>query len=95
MIAAALLCYAIAMIAEVCYTITIDINLVLALAAAFSKQPNAEQLDLYELFGRALGAFDFEAAKAEGALGEKIGAKIYDRAIAQALDTPLGEAQPA
>lgn len=83
----------VAMIAEVCYTILIDIQMVLSLAGAYGKQPNAEQLDLYELFGRGLGAFDFEGAKKEGGLGEKIGAKIYDRAIAQSLGTPLADAQ--
>jgi hypothetical protein len=83
----------VALLAELCYTILIDINLVLALAAAHGRQPNAETLDVYEIFGRALGAFDFEAAKAEGDLPDKVGAKIYDRAIAQSLATPLADAQ--
>lgn len=84
----------VALMAELCHTVLIDINLCFDLAAAYSKQLNAAQTDLLEeIFGKALGSFDWEAAKAEGDLGARIGAKIFDRAIVQALGSDLGEAQ--
>ena len=85
---------AIALIAELCHTIVIDIRMCFDIAAAYSRVLTAAQSDLLEeIFGRALGAFDYDAAKTEGAAGQKLGAKIYDRAIAQAVGSDLGEAQ--
>jgi hypothetical protein len=67
--------------------------MIINLAAAYGKQvgPLTEQAE--GIFGRALGAFDYEAAREEGDALAKIGAKIYDRAIVQALGSDLADAQ--
>ncbi len=85
---------AIALVAELAYTLLIDVKMVFDMAAAYGKQLNAGQMDaFYEMFAHALGAFDVEEAKASGNFGARIGAKIFDRAIAQTLGSDLGEAQ--
>jgi hypothetical protein len=84
----------VALLAELAYTVLIDVKMIFNVAAAMSKAMNAGQIELVEeIFGRALGAFDFDAARAEGSTGEKIGAKIYDRAVVQPLGTGFAEAQ--
>ncbi len=84
----------IALMAEVVYSLKIMLDMLFQLAAAHERQLNAGQVELVEeIFGRALGAFDYDAAKKKGNALDQIGAKIYDRAISQTVGLPIADAQ--
>jgi hypothetical protein len=85
---------AVALVAELCATLQIDVKLLFDLAAAYGKMLNAGETDLIlDVLARSLGAFDVEEAKASGKFAERIGAKIFDRAIVQTIGSDYGEAQ--
>jgi hypothetical protein len=85
---------AVALVAELAYTVRLDMKLLFDLAAAYSRQMNAGQADvIYELFARALGGVDVAEAKQAGDLARRVGAKIFERAIQHPLGSDLGDAQ--
>ncbi|GIW72720.1 MAG: hypothetical protein KatS3mg102_2262 [Planctomycetota bacterium] len=86
-----------AVVSELLYVLKLCVDLIFALAAAQRRRMDAGQVELVcDVLGSALGAFDWEGAKAKaseqgGDAREALGAKIYDRAIVQPLsqDHPL------
>jgi len=84
----------IAIIAEMLYAMRLIFTLVFQVGAAHSKLVNAGDTPFFEeVFGKALGNFDYEKAKESGAATTQIGQKIFDRAIAQCVGTSLADAQ--
>jgi len=84
----------VALVAELLYTAKLDVDLMFEIAAAFEKQLNAGQTELFEeAFGRGLGNFDYDKARQDGNALDQIGAKIYDRAIIQTVGSSLADAQ--
>ncbi|HVY63030.1 MAG TPA: hypothetical protein VHF22_15340, partial [Planctomycetota bacterium] len=84
----------VAQVAEMLYAMKLAVDTVFQVGAAYEKQMNAGAADLFEeAFGKALGAFDYEAAKKGGSPLDEIGKKIFDRAIAQTVGSPLSDAQ--
>lgn len=84
----------VAIIAEMLYALRLIFMVVFQVGAASEKQVNAGDTAYFEeIFGKALGAFDYDAAKAKGNALEQVGHKIFDRAIAQTVGSSLADAQ--
>jgi hypothetical protein len=84
----------VAIIAEMTYAMRLIFMLVFQVGAAHEKLVNAGDTPFFEeIFGRSLGAFDYDKAKESGNPLEQIGQKIFERAIAQTIGSNLADAQ--
>ena len=84
----------IAIIAEMLYAMRLIFTMIFQVGAAHERQVNAGDTPFFEeVYGKGLGAFDFEKAKAAGNALDQIGMKIFDRAIVQTIGSGLGDAQ--
>lgn len=82
------------LVAELLYATKLCVDLVFKVGAAHDRMVTADKVELFgEVFGRSLGAFDYETAKKAGNALEQVGQKIFDRAIAQTVGGSLGDAQ--
>jgi hypothetical protein len=85
---------AVAVIAELFFAMDLAIGVVFEVGAAHEKLVNAGATEMFEeVFGRARGAFDYDAAKKAGNASDQIGAKIYERVIGQTVALPPADAQ--
>ncbi|MFC1706342.1 hypothetical protein ACFL59_05885 [Planctomycetota bacterium] len=83
----------VALIAELLYVIKADLDLMFDVAAAHGRLMTGASFDLAtEVFAGSLGTFDVAGAKAGDGFAEKVGAKIFERAVIQTIGAPNPDA---
>ncbi|MHC4392247.1 MAG: hypothetical protein ACYS22_13170 [Planctomycetota bacterium] len=80
------------LIAELLYVLKIYLDLMFDIAAAHEKVMVADVDKMGEVLARSLGHFDVDATIGKPDFFEKVGAKIFARAIAQTVGSPVADA---
>lgn len=84
---------AVALVAELLYVMRLYIDLLFDAASAYGKVFDGGNLRLVaEVFGRSLGHFDVDEVKDQDDFVAQIGAKIYERAVIQTVDSKVSDA---